>query len=229
MPNLDAYLHTSLGLTIILILAALVTVAINILPVIAYPSKLFFTLIHELGHVFATRLSRGEVVGFFVFANDSGVAINRGGDRLLIILAGYLGTSLFSAALLVLGGLPETARYTLGAVGGILIFAVLLYGTRSLLTVAVGLFFGLSFIGVAWYLQLAWSVLLINILAFQGSFISLRHLHQLSRNLSGDDDASKMAQQLGCSPLFWARTWFVFSIVLLGGAFWFTLTRIWLS
>lgn len=229
MPNLDIYLQTNLGLTVVLIVAFLATGLINIIPFIAYPFQLFFTMIHEIGHVFATRLTSGEVVGFFIFANDSGVAVHRGGDKLLITLAGYLGTTLFSAGLILLGGIPAAAPYTLGAVGCMLIVAVLTYGTRSWLTLLIGLLFGLSFIGVAWNLQVVWSVLLVNVLAFQGSLTALKHLRQLARGISGQDDASKMAEQVGCSPLFWARTWFVFSMVILGVAFWFTWLRIWLG
>ncbi len=227
MPDLDVYLQTGFGPIVVLISAFVSAVIISIIPFLAYPFNLFFTMIHELGHVFATRFSRGEVLGFFVFANDSGVAFHRGGDHLLIGPAGYLGTTLFSAALILLGGIPEVAPYTLLALGITLIVAVLLYGSRSLLTMIVGLFFGSGFIGIASFTQLIWSVFMVNLLALQGSFIAIQHLHRLGRNLSGSDDASKMAQQFGCTAIFWVRSWQLLSFSILGAAFWFTWLRGW--
>ena len=227
MPDLDVYLQTSFGPVVVLISAFISALVVSLIPFLAYPFKLFFTMIHELGHVFATRLSRGEVLGFFVFANDSGIAFRRGGDHLLIGPAGYLGTTIFSAALILLGGLPDVAPYTLLALGITLILAVLLYGSRSLLTLIVGLFFGSGFIGIAWFTQLLWSVFMVNLLALQGSFIAIRHLSQLARNLSGSDDASKMAQQFGCAPIFWVRSWQLLSLSILGTAFWFAWLRGW--
>ena len=107
---------TELNPVAILLTALIVAVIFKSVPILYYPFRLFFTMIHEMGHVFATRLTGGEVVRFSIDRYGNGVATRRGGDDLLVIPAGYLGTALFSAALILLSGFREVARYSLGAV-----------------------------------------------------------------------------------------------------------------
>jgi hypothetical protein len=216
---------------IIILVAAFVTaVILRSVPVLSYPFRLFFTMIHELGHVFATRLSGGEVVRFSVDHRGNGLATRRGGDDLVIIPAGYLGTALFSATLILLSGFPEIARYSLGTVAGMFVLLVLFYGHSSCLTLTVGLALGAGLLGIAWSASPFWSIFLLNLLAIQGGLTSLDDLRMLrwgvrQRAWAGIDDASQMAQRVGCSPVFWASIWFVCSILTLGTAVWFTWVR----
>ncbi len=66
------------------------------------PFRLFVTMIHELGHGLAAELTGGEFLGFAVTRRGAGVAYTRGGMPVVVIQAGYLGTALFGAGLLVL-------------------------------------------------------------------------------------------------------------------------------
>lgn len=69
---------------------------------LTYPLRLFVTMIHELGHGTAAVLTGGEFIEFRVMSRGAGVAYTRGGIREIIIPAGYLGTALFGAILLLL-------------------------------------------------------------------------------------------------------------------------------
>lgn len=85
---------------------------------ITYPLRLFVTLVHELAHGLAALLTGGEFVQFRVMARGAGVALTRGGSPAVIIPAGYLGTALFGAALLLLThrtGAPHRVAIALGA------------------------------------------------------------------------------------------------------------------
>ncbi len=226
-PDIYAYL--------ILIIALVAVVFINLIPPLSYPLRLFFTMIHEIGHIVATRFSEGEIVGFWVFADDSGVAVHRGGDVAVITPAGYLGTPLFSASLILLCRFPALSSYILGILGGTLTLMVLTYGKQSRVnpsrkrlpvTWLIGLSFGAGFIGIAWFAPLLLSIFSLYLLALQGAYISLKHLNQLTKQARhhtlGTDDASQMSTLKGCSPLFWTRLWFVVSFLILTGAIWFT-------
>ena len=65
---------------VILIFALLVAIILKAVPFLAYPFRLFFTMIHEMGHVFAVRLTGGEVIRFKIERDGSGVASFRGGE-----------------------------------------------------------------------------------------------------------------------------------------------------
>ncbi len=68
---------------------------------LAFPFRLFVTMIHELGHGMAAVLTGGHFLRFEVTPRGAGLAWTSGGSRFFIIQAGYLGTALFGAALLV--------------------------------------------------------------------------------------------------------------------------------
>jgi hypothetical protein len=190
------------------------------------PFKLLFITIHEMGHVFATRLTGGQMQGFWIFANASGVSQRQHGDSLLVKPAGVLTVSLVSAALILLTLLPQYAPYVLGALGGILLLFFFLYGRQSpqgpqpTVTALVSLGFGIGLIAIAWLLPPAWSVFLLNLLAVQGAFFSLSTILE-----GGHGDAGDMAQLTGCPAAFWLWAWYLLSLLILGAAVWFAWVR----
>jgi len=215
---------------VVLVFALLSAIILKSVPFLSYPFRLFFTMIHEMGHVFAVRLTGGEVVGFEIDRNGSGVAYFRGGEGLVITPAGYLGMAIFSATLIMLSGFPEIARLSLGTVAAMFMVLMIFYGYSSCLTVSVGLIFGAGLMWVAWMAPAFWSIFVLNMLAILGGLTSLDDLRHLRRGVRyqawlGRDDASRMAQRVGCSPMFWATVWFLFSMLIIGAALWLTWFR----
>lgn len=115
-----------LGLALIAFLAAVILWQVQGLYVITFPLRLFVTMIHELGHGTAALLTGGEFLRFEVSQHGAGLAYTRGGTRFLIIQAGYLGTALFGAALLVVANRSQAQRPIAIGLG-------LLIGTLALL------------------------------------------------------------------------------------------------
>lgn len=90
---------------------------------LVYPLRLFVTMIHELGHGLAAILTGGRFDHFEVTQRGAGTAYTLGGWRLAIIQAGYLGTAIFGAVLLILTNRvrkPGTVAIGLGIFIGIL-------------------------------------------------------------------------------------------------------------
>lgn len=101
------------------------------LSLLTYPLRLFVTMIHELGHGLAAILTGGEFLRFEVAEHGAGLAYTRGGSLFAILQAGYLGTALFGAALLLLTHhtrRPGLIAIGLGALIGLL--SVLFSGIR---------------------------------------------------------------------------------------------------
>jgi hypothetical protein len=215
-----------------LLLLTLLSVAIiNIFPMLSYPFELFSTMIHELGHVMAAILTGGKIESFFIREDGSGLTTSKGADEWFLNQAGYVGTSLFSAMLMVLSGFPAYAPYALGFLGLGLIVLALGFSWRYCLTVVIAIIFGSIFIGVALRAPLGWSVFLLNLIAIQLGILALSSLINLGqfvkRGSQGEvkDDATQMSENFGCSPIFWARLWLLLSAGALAGAFWFTWLR----
>jgi hypothetical protein len=233
LPDQNLYLHPSIDSVIVLGVAVVVLLVIRFFGLIAYPFKLFFTMIHEMGHIFAARFTGGEPHHFEIYQDGGGMAYwQKGkGDAAFIFPAGYLATSLFSAGLIVLSSWPIFTPYALLAVGFILLATTLVFAWRSWLTLLIGTIFGLGFIWTALNAHFVWSVLLLNILAIQGASMSLHHLRDLNlvvrHSPQTKNDASNLAQITQRSAMFWVRTWTFVSLLLFAGAVWFTWLRHW--
>jgi hypothetical protein len=235
MEGADIYPQLNIEAVVVFATAAVAGVLISFTPLF-YPFRLLFTTVHELGHVFAARFTGGEVKGFWVYFKKKngalGVTVREGGDDRFVIPAGYLGTAIFSAGLILMSGLPYIAPYIVGILGGVLILLVLLHG-RPFSTLFIGFVLGAGFIWVAWKADLIWSVFLLYLLAVLG-IITARNdwktmTHLARQDPSGTHDAAQMAKikimgrqwSAGC----WAAVWSVITFLLLGVAFWFTWLR----
>jgi hypothetical protein len=238
MPAISFLPQLNIDGFIVLVTALIVTVIIKFIPMLSRPFHLLFTMIHELGHVFAVRLSNGTVRGFWVFFDTSGVTDYSETENLAFAAAaGYLGTALFSAGLIMMSGFPYIAPYTLGTLGGFLLLLTFLYGKqaaykkndkRTPVTKIVGMAFAVILIGVAWTAHLVWSVFLLDLLAFQGTFNvlrSFRELVQQVRQNQKDIDPEIMAGLKRGSAMFWTKLWSLSSFLILGSAIWFTWLR----
>ncbi len=124
--------QNDLVLSAVAFVIALVLWQVQGLFFLTYPLRLFVTMIHELGHGTAAGLTGGDFLEFRVMSRGAGVAYTRGGIREIIIPAGYLGTALFGAVLLLLTHRTPYLRQVAVGVG-------LLIGTLSLLYSGINL------------------------------------------------------------------------------------------
>ena len=149
---------------ILALVAFLIAVVLWRLPglfFLTHPFRLFVTMIHELGHGLAAVLTGGKFLRFEVNGRGAGLAYTAGGWRLAVIQAGYLGTAIFGAGLLILTHrIERPGRVAMGVgvfigiltlaysgisvsnlsaletivAGGVLAFAIYLFATREMAT-----------------------------------------------------------------------------------------------
>ncbi len=143
--------------------------AIN-LSAITYPVRLFVTFIHEAGHSLAALLSGGQVHGFTVSPDGSGLAATSGGNPALILPAGYLGAALFGSLLFFLTNrIPQWTRSLSILVGLSIILLTLSYampdqaGNYTALIVGIG--FGVLMVLLGWQAPRILNVFMLNTLA----------------------------------------------------------------
>src|ERR1051325_2858736 len=91
-----------------LLAAATISILLWYLPIVgflAYPFRLFVTFIHEGGHALAALLTGNSVLSLSVETNASGLTYTTQGgifSQIFVSSAGYLGSMLFGAFLLIL-------------------------------------------------------------------------------------------------------------------------------
>jgi hypothetical protein len=197
---------------------------------ILYPFRLFVTFVHEAGHAVAAVVSGGRVIEFTVFGNGTGIATTAGGNRLLILPAGYLGAALFGAVLFYLvNSVPFPRKISLAV--GTLMIVVALYLGASGIALFTGVLGGLGLL----YLSLRGSIhlntLVLNLLAVLtglNAVLDLVFLVQNSHAALGPvrNDAAAMAELTpGIPAVVWALIWALIAVFMLGCAVWYSVLK----
>src|SRR6266540_5774341 len=102
-----------------LLTAAVLSIILWFIPfaeVLTYPFRIFVTFIHEGGHAIAALLTGNSVASLSVAMNASGETYTTQGgiiSQVLVSSAGYIGSMIFGALLLVLIRKAVAARIVL--------------------------------------------------------------------------------------------------------------------
>lgn len=225
------------ALAVSLIALTLVLIAWNTpaLAPLLYPFRLFVTYVHEAGHAIAAKLTGGEVLGFVVYSNGSGVATTAGGSRALILMSGYVGAAFFGAALFYIANFWQRSRQITFALGITLMVFTIMYarpeesGSPTALLVGIG--FGIALLLAAWKLPENLNLLALNILAMLtglNAVLDLRGVFENSDASLGqvrNDAAAFSAQVLPLPPAIIALLWAALGITLLGLSAYFSIYK----
>ncbi len=202
-----------------------------------YPLNLFVTYIHEASHSAATLISGGEVVGFEVFPDGSGVAYRLGGAGWLVKPAGYLGAALFGSVLFfMMNRFPRYVNQMAILIGvGMVAFSVLFARTDgSFLTLAmfIGIISGLGLMGLGAKAPRWATMLLLNVLAVSTALNAVMDVWWLTQNTGASlgaiqNDATSFANEymplvpIGTGTTIVAFTWALIAILMLSAAFYY--------
>lgn len=120
-----------------IILAAVVAVLLYFWNVpILYPFKMFVVFIHEMSHGIAAMLTGGRLDSITLSVYEGGNALTYGGDKVLIIAAGYVGSFIFGLIFLLLAQFKKISRFMLIFIGILYALCVFLF-SRTLLSLGV--------------------------------------------------------------------------------------------
>lgn len=208
-------LSTRSGLTTLL-WACAATVLLWFVPLASlalYPIRLFVTFIHEGSHALMALLSGGRVYEIVIAPNASGYTLTQGGFGPLIVMAGYLGATVFGAGLLALGRQSGAARpaLTLAAIWVGLLTVVFVHLRSN----PFGFFWGLA-IAVALFIAtrrlsargVELTAMFLGVQCVVNALFDLRTLVGLSAGFGGPPtDAVLMSGIIPLPPLVWALLW----------------------
>lgn len=215
-PTAEQWRH----LIAFLIMLSVITVAYQfwLTRMVLYPFELFSTVFHEFGHAFMTIVTGGSVAAIEINPNESGVTRFRGGLRCLILPAGYCGSSLAGAVLLVLSFGEKSAKSAAAATGIVLLTTI--YWAGTVFTAVSVIFMTAALVTVYRYFPkyLSKVILFMGVMASLTSLLSISS-HLITNTIEGSD-ATEFAKH--CSLLipsmFYGIGWFLFSTVLIVGS-----------
>ena len=224
-----------------LLIAATISVVLWFIPyaeILTYPFRIFVTFIHEGGHALAALLTGNSVASLSVATNASGETYTTQGgliSQVLISSAGYLGSMVFGALLLVLIRKAVAARIVLVG-SAVLIFALtMIFGLIKPVfslnawsgipfTLFAGIFLSMGLFLIARLASARVATFFVSFLAVQcvlNALFDLKTVFFLSSPFQPTvpTDAVNMAHATGIPAILWAGVW----IALALGLLWFAM------
>ena len=187
------------------------------------PVKLLVVMGHESGHAVATLLAGGQVQRVVLSADQSGACLSAlppGAWRtVLVYSAGYVGSAVAGAVLLLLAFRFRLARGVLAAyavwLGAV---AVLVAGNFFTVAFCLGMA-GLLAAGARWLPLLGVRMLVLFLAAFTGLYAVFDLRDDLWNPAArAHSDAALLAAHTPVPALVWAGLWTLLSVVILGWA-----------
>lgn len=189
-----------------------------------YPFTLFSTWVHEMCHGLMAVAIGGQVVELEVFKDGSGLAKTMTTDgrigRALVASAGYTGTALLGAMLLILRRYRWSSRVGTTVLGATVALSVVFW-VRNAFGFATLALIAAALIAAGLKLPERWSEQLYALLAATcclNAFTSLQVLFSGANLTVGGNpassDAHAMAELLWLPHWFWAGLWMVFGAAM---------------
>lgn len=187
------------------------------------PLKLFVVLLHEISHGLMAVATGGAIERIVVTSDLGGACYCGGGDAFLTLSAGYLGSLLWGAALvLVAARLGRGSSWVVGIIGVFIGLVSALY-VRNPFGLLFGLGFGIALLAGAYYLsptanrRILWALGLTSclyaVLDIKSDVLDRPELHS---------DARMLAEMTGVPTLVWGGLWIVAALFVC----WLLLRRI---
>ncbi|MEM9579339.1 MAG: M50 family metallopeptidase [Pseudomonadota bacterium] len=180
------------------------------------PLKILTVFLHELSHGLAAILTGGSIVSLSISPEIGGLAVTRGGNRFVILNAGYLGSLVFGA-LILLTALRTNADKLLIAAFGILMIAIAALYMREMFALAFCLGTGALMLASARYLPRD-----VNDLALR--LIGLTSVIYVPFDIFSDtiarshlrSDARLLSEDIGGPTVVWGALWLILSLIVIG-------------
>ena len=224
-----------------LLVAATISVVLWFIPyaeVLTYPFRIFVTFIHEGGHAIAALLTGNSVSSLSVAMNASGETYTTQGgliSQMVISSAGYVGSMVFGALLLVMIRKAVAARIVLLCCSVLIFGLTMIYGLFKPVfsgtswsgipfTLAAGVILSVGLFLIARFATARVATFFVSFLAVQcvlNALTDLKTVFFLSSPFapSVSTDAVNMAQATGIPAILWAGVWIAVAL----GILWFAM------
>ena len=184
---------------------------------VVLPLKIFVVFLHELSHGLAAVLTGGQIEELSLSPQQGGHAITRGGNRFLILSAGYLGSLLLGIALLGVALRTRADRLMLGLCGGAMLVVTLLY-IRDLFPLVFCVATGLALLAIARFLPNTISDMVLRVIGLSSViYVPYDIFDDTIARANLRSDAYMLAEEFGGPTMFWGGLWLLLSLGVIAG------------
>lgn len=182
---------------------------------VVLPLKLLVVFFHELSHAVAAILTGGRVESLSVNFQQGGEVWTVGGSRFLTLSAGYLGSLLIGAGLLLVALRGLADRAALAALGVILLVVLILY-VRDIAAILICGATGAALLAAARYLPAPACDLILRIIGLSSLiYVPYDIFDDTLRRASLNSDARMLAEEIGGTTMLWGALWLVVSLAVI--------------
>ncbi len=182
---------------------------------ILYPLKLLVVFFHESSHALATLLTGGTVKELVINKDQGGHVISQGGNRFIILSAGYIGSLLFGVVIYIVSVKSRYDKIIMAVLGiSIIVITVLL--SRSLFSWLFGLLSGGAMILMAKHLAEQYNDFVLRLIGLTSMMYAPLDIYSDTISRSNlPSDAYLLAEYTGGTTLLWGSVWMLISLVVI--------------
>lgn len=181
---------------------------------IVLPIKYLTVFFHELSHGIVAKLTGGEIVKIEINANQSGVCWTRGGIRFMVLSAGYLGSLVWGAAILLAAAKTHFDKEITAGLGFLLLVVTAIW-VRNLEGVIIC---GLTGAGILAFARYASEYACDQFLKFIGLascfYVLIDIKGDLIDNSINGSDAYRLAEMIHMPDWLVGGAWLVIALVI---------------
>lgn len=173
-----------------------------------YPLKIFVVLLHELSHGMAALLTGGSIDRIELSPDQGGVCYTVGGARLVVLMAGYLGSMLWGGLLLLVASRTRFEKQFMVGLGALLALVALLWA-RGTFAFAFTLGAAATFIALGVFAKRGFVATVLKYFGLVSCLYAILDIWDdaVSRNLE-ESDATRFGDALGVGgSTFWGIAW----------------------
>ena len=180
------------------------------------PLKILVVFLHELSHAVATLLTGGEVLDFHIASNQSGHVLARGGNRFLVLTAGYLGSLLIGTVLLIAALRTDADRWITGGLGLLMLLVAALY-IRTGFALSFTIATGAGMLVIAYRFGHGVNDLLLRLIGLSSMiYVPYDIFSDTIRHSKMRSDARMLADEFGGTAAIWGGLWLIVSLIVIG-------------
>ena len=182
---------------------------------VVYPFRVFVVFLHEISHGIAALSTGGRILAIGLTFDEGGVCVTDGGNRFLILNAGYLGSLFWGVLLLRLGARRGRASGLVSLMGAFTLVVTVVY-VRTLFGIVYGLATGTALLYVASKLSARVSEVLLAAIGVVSCLYAVWDVASdvLFRESAGSD-ASALALITPFPAFLWGLAWVAVSVATL--------------
>lgn len=182
---------------------------------VVVPLKILVVFLHELSQAMAAWLTGGAVEQISLSPQQGGFAITRGGNLFAILSAGYLGSLVLGAALLLIALRSEMDRTVTALLGAVMLLVTVLY-VRDVFAAGFCILAGLSLLAMARFLGHRANDMALRVIGLSSLiYVPYDIFDDTIARSTQRSDAYMMAEVFSGTAMIWGGIWLLISIAVI--------------